>query len=86
MVGHGRISLAAVICGIAFLLSGAIGEAGFIPKLDRVKFDDGEVYRQGCIVGDGQLRSRPCRFGYRNSKRRSGVLPCSGWPGPTTGR
>ena len=70
MVGHGRISLAAVICGIAFLLSGAIGEAGFIPKLDRVKFDDGEVYRQGCIVGDGQLRSRPCRFGYRNSKRR----------------
>ena len=32
MVGHGRISLAAVICGIAFLLSGAIGEAGFIPS------------------------------------------------------
>lgn len=73
MFRHRRILLAAILCG-AFLSLAGSANGKFIPGLDRVLTDDGEVYRAGCITGDAQIRSRACRFGFRNSNRKVVLL------------
>lgn len=73
MFGCPRILIAAIFCGAVLIFAGS-AKADFIPGLDRVKFDDGEIYRQGCMTGDSQIRSRACRFGIRNSKKKVVLL------------
>ena len=68
-----RIVLAAVFLGILLTPAGA-AEAGFVPPLDRVGTDEGEVYWKGCMAGDAQVHSRKCVFGDPGSKRRVVLL------------
>ena len=46
--------IAAVITGPATVLAGPAA-ARFLPGLNRVKADKGEVYRKGCLLGHERL-------------------------------
>ncbi len=73
MTSRRLILLAAVFCG--FLLAPAGGaNAGFLPGLNRVGTDEGEIYAKGCMAGDAQVHSRVCRFGDRSSNRKVVLL------------
>lgn len=45
-------------------------EARFLPGLNKVKADKGEVYRKGCLMGHARVRSGACRFGDLKSKKK----------------
>ena len=68
-----RLILVALFCGLFFVPAGNAG-AGFLPGLDRVGLDEGEIYANGCMAGDTQVRSRPCRFGDLSSSKRVVLL------------
>lgn len=61
--------IAALITGPATVLAGP-ATARFLPGLNRVGADKGEVYRKGCLLGHERLRSGPCRFADRKSKKK----------------
>lgn len=65
---HGRIVFA-LILSVALLVPAMSAQARFVPGLNRVKADLGEVYRQGCLMGHHRVRSGPCRFGDLDSKK-----------------
>ncbi len=69
MFRHRFTVLAAVICGCLPMLGGS-AEARFLPGLNKVRADKGEVYRKGCMMGHHRLRSGPCRFGDRQSSKK----------------
>lgn len=60
--------IVAAVCAV-FLLAGS-ADARFIPGLNRVAADKGEVYRQGCLMGQDRVRSGACRFGDRRSSKK----------------
>lgn len=64
-----RILLVASFCTAFVALSGP-ADARFIPGLNKVRADKGEVFRKGCMVGHQRLRSKSCRFGDRRSKKK----------------
>jgi len=68
-----RLTLAALACGLLLVPTG-FAEGGFLPGLDRVGTDEGEVYAKGCMAGDTQVRSRVCRFGRPGSERKVVLL------------
>ena len=53
-----------------FLIPATQAEAKFLPGLNKVKADKGEVYRKGCLMGHARLRSGACRFGDLDSKKK----------------
>lgn len=63
------VMLAALFFAVDLFYSGQ-AEARFIPGLNRVRADKGEVFRKGCMIGHDRLRSGPCRFGDRRSKKK----------------
>jgi len=65
--------LAALLCGLLVLPAG-FASGGFLPGLDRVGTDEGEIYARGCMAGDAQVRSRVCRFGAPDSDRKVVLL------------
>ena len=66
--GQKLAGLFAVSCLVAVVLAGP-AQARFLPGLNRVAADKGEVYRKGCLLGHERLRSGACRFGDRKSKK-----------------
>lgn len=52
----------------------ASAKAQFIPGLNRVGADKGEVFRKGCHVGHDRLRSGSCRFGDTRSSKKVVLL------------
>lgn len=62
-------ALVAVICAFS-LVASTQAEARFLPGLNKVKADKGEVYRKGCLMGHARVRSGPCRFGSVKSKKK----------------
>lgn len=68
-----RIVLAVIFCG-ALLVPAGSANAGFLPGLDRVGLDEGEVYAKGCMAGNAQIHSRVCRFGDLASEKRVVLL------------
>ena len=64
----GPLLLAAICAGL--LVFAGPAEGRFLPGLNRVKADKGEVYRKGCLMGHARLRSGACRFGDTRSKKK----------------
>jgi hypothetical protein len=64
----GAIVLVAICAGL-LVFTGPAG-ARFLPGLNRVKADKGEVYRKGCLMGHNRVRSGACRFGDVKSKKK----------------
>jgi len=60
--------LVLAVCA-ASLIPGPAG-ARFLPGLNRVAADKGEVYRLGCLMGHQRVRSGACRFGDRKSHHK----------------
>lgn len=56
----------AVVC----LICSGTAEARFLPGLNRVAADKGEIYRKGCLIGHARVRSGPCRFGDLKSDKK----------------
>lgn len=73
MSGPRQILLLLAFCG-AFLLPAGGAHAGFLPGLDRVGLDEGEIYWKNCMAGNEQVRSGPCRFGDLSSNKRVVLL------------
>ncbi|MBN8869024.1 MAG: hypothetical protein J0H66_03980 [Solirubrobacterales bacterium] len=69
MVRRAGPVLVAALC-VGLLITAAPAGARFIPGLNRVAADKGEVYRKGCMSGHDQVRSGPCRFGDRDSNKK----------------
>lgn len=70
------LGLAAAVL-LALAVSGVTPSASparFIPGLNRVKADKGEVYRKGCLMGHTRLRSGACRFGDTRSGKKVVLL------------
>lgn len=65
--------LLAIACLATVVMAGP-ATARFIPGLNRVRADKGEVYRKGCLMGHTRVRSGPCRFGDRDSKKKVVLL------------
>lgn len=68
MKRSGAIALA-ILCAIS-LTTASQSEARFLPGLNKVKADKGEVFRKGCLTGHTRVRSGPCRFGDLDSKKK----------------
>ncbi len=61
--------LLAILCTGSLAFAGQSG-ARFLPGLNKVKADKGEIYRLGCLIGHDRVRSGACRFGDRKSKKK----------------
>ena len=61
--------LVALVCAGLLACAGQ-AEARFLPGLNKVKADKGEVYRKGCLMGHTRVRSGACRFGDLRSKKK----------------
>lgn len=68
-MSRSRALLLALVCAVPLVFAGQ-AEARFLPGLNKVKADKGEVYRQGCLMGHARVRSGACRFGDRGSKKK----------------
>lgn len=64
--------LVLAVCA-AWLVAGP-AQGRFLPGLNRVAADKGEVYRFGCLMGHERVRSGACRFGDRRSHRKVVLL------------
>ncbi|MBN8867069.1 MAG: hypothetical protein J0H98_05915 [Solirubrobacterales bacterium] len=69
MSHRSRIGIA-ILVAVSALFVAAPTEARFIPRLNQVKADKGEIYRHGCMAGHDEVRSGPCRFGDLRSRRK----------------
>lgn len=67
-----RRAVPVLIAGLcaALLATTTSADARFIPGLNRVAADKGEVYRKGCLMGHERVRSGACRFGDRRSHKK----------------
>ncbi len=61
--------LLTLVCAGLFVATGQ-AEARFLPGLNKVKADKGEVYRKGCLMGHARIRSGACRFGDLRSEKK----------------
>lgn len=68
MKRSGAIAVA-VLCLVSLFAAGQ-SEARFLPGLNKVKADKGEVYRKGCLMGHARVRSGACRFGDVKSRKK----------------
>ena len=64
-----RALVLAVLC-FGLLASAGQTEARFLPGLNKVSADKGEVFRKGCLTGHDRVRSGACRFGDIRSEKK----------------